>query len=236
MRITTSPYARTIPTLPALLKKGAWILLAVVLLSGAPAQALAQGKSFDPAELQQLEQMEQQNPVSSVSGGDYALTPHILSTLFQIAFFLLPPFVLGYAAARRRSIVETVSRIAAQVWRPDGRRFARITTAPDTAKVSLLGADNQVVCEGCLVDISKGGIGIKLAKGQAPPPEVTRLSLEIEVNGKKKMQLSEIPAALSWMVGDKIGLQFERALSFSQETLAELFSPRELAMATVRSR
>lgn len=220
----------------ALSGKWAWAVAVIGLLILAPAiSAQAQGDPFDPAELQQLTVMEKQHPASSVSGGDYTLTGHSVATVFQIAFLLLPPFALGYAAARRRVILNAISRVGSQLWQPVGRRFARIAVAPDNVVVSLVGADDQTVCEGCLVDISKGGIGFKLTKGQLPSSKHVNLSLDIKHSGKK-MQLSDIPAALAWAVGDRIGLQFERALSFSQETLAELFAPRELALATVKSR
>ena len=82
----------------------------------------------------------------------------------------------------------------------------------------------DILGEGNLLDISRGGMAVMLAEGATMPEDMSQVVLSIEVLGKKNVQLSGISGAIAWLAGEKAGLQFENALSFGTETLSEIFN------------
>ena len=196
------------------------------------------GEPLSPSEIETLTVMEQSSSSALISGGDYSAILFILSTILQVAFLLFAPVTLGFAIAKRKQISLFVSnRLVKPLKSSDHREYTRIPTMLGTARVKIQHRiSGDVLGEGNLLDISRGGMAVMLAEGATMPEDMSQVVLSIEVLGKKNIQLSGIAGAIAWLAGEKAGLQFENALSFGTDTLSEIFNSREYAVETVREK
>ncbi|QJT11083.1 PilZ domain-containing protein [Oceanidesulfovibrio marinus] len=189
------------------------ILLAILGLPVVAAAAVTP-EPLTPPETERLHQMEQQNDMSGMTGGDFSDAASQRATYIQygitVGMALLATGVLFFTVRGVRKL-----KIYRSVVGDEQRRWKRFALRVDGNSTIVQPKDNyhkRVV--GRAVDISKHGVGLEVvSEGALHKGEV--IDLDIILRGTKKVRLPHLKGTVCWAAGKKVGVKLNKALDLS---------------------